>query len=206
MTSVTVNSPDQQIQDPDVIGRRWRTGVLLYIVADVAFVFSLVFTYFYLRGLNTSGAWVAPGQKTSAIWFNWMLAAVLAVSALIYNLGERAIQAGKRATFVSAAGVALLVLIAAVVLQVIQLMSFPFGIGTSAYSSTVYVLAGAELFHLLITAFLGLAMFNRGRARIYSGQSNWQVRLVGMWWTWIAIAAVITALTTSFVASPNHGH
>ena len=81
-----------------------------------------------------------------------------------------------------------------------------FGIGTSGYSSTVYVLAGAELFHLLITAFLGLAMFNRGRARIYSSESNWQVRLVGLWWNWIVVAAVITALTTSFIASPNHGH
>jgi len=28
------------------------------------------------------------------------------------------------------------------------------------------------------------------------------VQMVGFWWTWIAVAAVATALVTSFVTSP----
>jgi cytochrome c oxidase subunit I+III len=204
MTSVTIGSPELNLEDPDLIGRRWRSGVVLLIVADGAFVASLVFTYFYLRGLNTEKAWVAHGQHTAAIWVSWVIAGALVLSAIIYRLAERAIQAGNEARFVAVAALALLVLSADVVMQVIQLVTFPFGIGTSAYSSTVYTMAGANLFHLLLTLFLAVAMVNRGRQHIYSATSNWQVRLVGLWWAWVAAAAVLTAFTTSFVASPNH--
>jgi hypothetical protein len=31
------------------------------------------------------------------------------------------------------------------------------------------------------------------------------VRLVGLWWTWVALAAVLAAFTTSFITSPNIG-
>ena len=34
MTSVTIGSPDLHVEDPNLIGRRWRTGVLLLILAD----------------------------------------------------------------------------------------------------------------------------------------------------------------------------
>ena len=81
----------------------------------------------------------------------------------------------------------------------------PFGKLPDGRPVTLYTLAGANLFHLALTAFLGLAMWNRGRLHIYSAESNWQVRLVGVWWTWIAVAAVLAALTTSFITSPNVG-
>jgi hypothetical protein len=71
----------------------------------------------------------------------------------------------------------------------------------SAYGSSMYTLAGANLVHLVLTLFLGVAMWNRGRLHIYSAASNWQVRLVGLWWTWVALAAVLTAFTTSFIAA-----
>jgi hypothetical protein len=48
-------------------------------------------------------------------------------------------------------------------------------------------------------------MWNRSRRSIYSGESNWQVHVVGLWWTWIAIASVAVAFATSFVTSPK-GH
>jgi len=205
MTSVTIGSPDLHIEDPDVIGRRWRTGVLLLIVADASFVAALVFSYLYLRGLNTEKLWLADGQKTAAIWVSWLITLVIVVSAVLYRWAEKGIQAGHESRLVSGTALALLTLLVAAVIQVIQLVSFPFGIGTSAYSSAIYTMAGANLFHLVLTIFLGIAMVNRGRAHIYSQTSNWQVRLVGMWWTWIAVAAIATAFATSFIASPNTG-
>jgi cytochrome c oxidase subunit I+III len=204
MTSVTIGLPEPHTEDPNHIGRRWRTGVVLLIVADGAFVASLVFTYFYLRGLNTQKAWVAPDQTTAAIWASWLITGVLVLSAVVYRLAARAIQAGNEARFVGATALALLLLAIDVVIQVIQLVTFPFGIDTSAYSSTVYAMAGANLFHLLLTVFLAVSMVNRGRAHIYSATSNWQVRLVGLWWAWVAAAAILTAFASSFVASPNH--
>jgi hypothetical protein len=59
--------------------------------------------------------------------------------------------------------------------------------------------------HLLITAILGVAILNRARRGLISGNANWHVRLVGYWWYWVATSAVLIAFTTSFVASPHVG-
>lgn len=203
MTSLRVNQPDLHVEDPDLIGRRWRTGALLLILADAAFVAALVFSYLYLRGLNTEHAWLAPKQDIAAIWFSWLIAGVLAVSALVFHWGYRGILAGGEVRLVTASAFALLIVVIAAVLQFVQLATFPFGVADSAYSSCMYVIAGANLFHILLTAFLGLGMWNRSRRHIYSADSNWQVHVVGLWWTWIALAAIGVSFATSFVTSPN---
>jgi heme/copper-type cytochrome/quinol oxidase subunit 3 len=201
---VTIGNPDLHIEDPDLIGRRWRTGTLLFILADAAFVAALIFSYLYLRGLNTEHAWVAPKQQTAAIWFSWLIAGVLVISAVVFHTGYRGILAGSEVRLVTGSIFALAIVLVAGVLQFIQLATFPFGVADSAYSSSMYFISGANLFHILLTAFLGLAMWNRSRRHIYSEDSNWQVHVVGLWWTWIAIAAVVVSMATSFIASPNH--
>ena len=123
----------------------------------------------------------------------------------MFQWGYRGVLAGSEVRLVTGSAFALLVVAIAAVLQVVQLCTFPFGIADSAYSSAMYVVAGANLFHILITTFLGLAMWNRSRRRLYSADSNWQVHVVGLWWTWIALAAVGVAFATSFVTSPNGG-
>jgi cytochrome c oxidase subunit I+III len=204
-SSETAESPQLHLEDPDLIGRRWRIGVVLLIVADAAFVTALLFAYFYLRGLNTQHAWLADGQATASIWRSWLLALGVVVSAALFRGAERAIRAGAEARFVPATLLAVLVLLATTVGQYLQLTTFPFGIAESAYSSALYTMATANLVHLVLTLFLGLGMWNRGRLHIYSSSSNWQVRLVGLWWTWVAVAAVMGAFTTSFITSPNVG-
>ena len=201
MTSTTVDNPNIHLEDPDLIGRRWRTGVRLLIFADVSFVAALLFSYFYLRGLNTENAWLLPGQKTASIGVGWLIAAGLVLSAVAFRWAQHGIEAGAESRFVLGSLVAVVVLLVDIVAQVLQLTSFPFGVEDSAYGSSMYTLGGANLVHLVLTLFLGVAMWNRGRLHIYSAASNWQVRLVGLWWTWVALAAVLTAFTTSFIAA-----
>ena len=148
--------------------------------------------------------WTLAISWLSALWVSWLISAVAGVSALAFRWGQRGIQAGSERRLLTGAAIALVVLVADAVVQVIQLVKFPFGIDTSAYSSTIYTMAGANLFHLLLTIFLGIAMVNRTRAHIYSDTSNWQVRLVSVWWSWIALAAIASSFATSFIASPNH--
>jgi heme/copper-type cytochrome/quinol oxidase subunit 3 len=205
VTSSTVEHPDVHLEDPDLIGRRWRTGVRLLILADASFVAALLFSYFYLRGLNTDRAWLADGQATASITAGWLLAGGVVLSAAVYRWAQHGIENGAESRFVAGAALALLVLVLDTVAQVWQLVTFPFGVADSAYSSALYTLAGANLFHLLLTVFLGVGMWNRGRHSIYSASSNWQVRLVGLWWTWVALASVLAAFTTSFITSPNVG-
>jgi heme/copper-type cytochrome/quinol oxidase subunit 3 len=204
MSSVTIGSPELHIEHPDLIGRRWRTGTLLLILADASFVAAMIFAYLYLRGLNTEKAWLAPKQDIAAIWFSWLIFGVIAVSALVYRFALQSLKAGSTARFVTGAAFALAAVLAAGVLQFVQLATFPFGVNTSAYSSCMYVLAGANLFHLLITAFLGLAMWNRGRRDLYNAERTWQVEIVGLWWLWITLASVAVSFVTSFVTSPRH--
>ena len=209
MTSVTIGGATQpsgahaHVEDPDKVGRRWRTGVLLLILADASFVVALLFSYFYLRGLNTEKAWLLHGQPTASIALGWALAGGAVLSAVLYRWAYQGIRGGSAARLVSGVALALVVLLATTVAQVVQLTTFPFGLKSSAYSSAMFTLGGANLFHLLLTLFLGVAMWNRGRRRLYDAGNTWQVQLVGIWWTWIALAAVLSALTTSFIASPN---
>ena len=200
MTSSTVESPNVHLEDPDLIGRRWRTGVRLLILADASFVAALLFSYFYLRGLNTENAWLAHGQATASIAVSWLLAAGLVLSAVVFRWAQRGIENGAESRFVGGGGRRAPGARRRHGRAGVAAGQFPFGVADSAYSSSLYTLAGANLFHLLLTVFLGLAMWNRGRQHIYSAASNWQVRLVGLWWTWVALAAVLAAFTTSFIA------
>jgi heme/copper-type cytochrome/quinol oxidase subunit 3 len=204
MTSVTIGDPDLHIEHPDLIGRRWRTGALLLILADAAFVSAIIFSYLYLRGLNTEKMWLAPKQDIASIWVSWLISGVMVLSAVAFRYGQRAIRMGNVGRLVLGSVVALVIVLISGVLQFVQLATFPFGVSTSAYSSSMYVIGGANLFHILLTSFLGLAMWNRSRRQIYTAESNWQVEVVGIWWTWIALASVAVSLATSFVTSPRH--
>ena len=52
---------------PEVVGRRERLGVRLIILADGAFVFSMIFSYFYLRNLNVNNGWLPADGHTLAL-------------------------------------------------------------------------------------------------------------------------------------------
>jgi heme/copper-type cytochrome/quinol oxidase subunit 3 len=204
MTAVTtVGDPLPHFEHPDTVGRRWRAGVILLVLADVAFLLSLVFSYFYLRGLNTAGAWLPKGTQGAPIWAAWAIAAVLVASAAVYRSGQVAIHRGNVSRLSTATALALLLVVVGLVAQVVQLATLPFDLDESSYTSAVYVLGGANLFHLLLTLFIGVGMWNRSRLGLYSPTNAWQVRVVGIWWTWIAIAAVISAVPTSFIAAPG---
>jgi heme/copper-type cytochrome/quinol oxidase subunit 3 len=113
-------------------------------------------------------------------------------------------HAGNESRLALGAILGVVLLIVDIVAQVMQLATFPFALKHSSYTSSVYVLAGANLFHLLLTLFIGLGLWNRARLGRYSPTNDWQVRVVGIWWNWVAIAAVISAVPVSFIASPHH--
>lgn len=205
MTSVVVTGPAAEHHESlDVVGARWRTGVRLLIAADAAFLVALVFTYFYLRGLNTEGGWVPKGSPTEAIWISWALAGGMVLSAVLYRWGEAGNRAGRTNRLVAGTGLAVLVLVATTVGQIIQMATFPFKVEAGSYASTVWVLAGDNLFHLLLTLFIGIGLWNRSRLGKYTATDGWQVRIVGMWWSWIALTTIVGAFTASFIASPHH--
>lgn len=186
------------------IHRRQRMGVLLFLGADAVFVAAMLFTYFYLRGLNTENGWLPKGVRPVGAFDTWSVAAIIIVSALLYQVARRAGDAGKGSVLRTAMGLALLLVVVDLVLQIVRMSSLPFTTTSGAYASTYFVMAGYHVFHLVVLTMLGLGLFIRTTKGMYDGteQRN-QLDLMGLVWTWAAIAAALFAFALLFTGAPQ---
>jgi heme/copper-type cytochrome/quinol oxidase subunit 3 len=157
--------------------------VILVIVADAVFVLSLVFTYFYLRGLDADGGWIPRGSGTLGAGSGWVIAGVMVLSALAYRWGEFVIRAGNRGRLMTGVSLALVLLLADLALQICRLATLPFTTTTTtttgSYASSVITMAGSYLVHLLLTVIVGVAIWNRARCGLFTSGDDWRVRLAG---------------------------
>jgi heme/copper-type cytochrome/quinol oxidase subunit 3 len=141
-------------EDPEKVDGRQRLGVWLFIGADVITVAALLFTYLYLRGVDTAGHWMEmtgyPGHlHTYQEWENllnagtlknptsvyvgtlsaglqWLTAGLTVISAAVLWFGEKGLRATKNAkAFSPVAVVAMLLTLAGVVVCAIQLKDIP---------------------------------------------------------------------------------
>lgn len=188
---------------PAVVARRDRMGVVLLIVADIAFVLCLMFTYLYLRFLNVNGLWLPEEVTPAQAGMTWIVIAALFVGAVVFSIGLRALRSGNRSAYVSAAAVAFVIAVVAAVLQWMQLANFGFpaaenGYFASAYSSTMVTLAAANLFHLILTVFISLGLFTRGVMGKVTSDAPWQAQLGRLWWIWVTVSAFLVGLMTTF--------
>lgn len=195
-TESLVNKEAFPAEEPGDFGRRWMTGAALLIVADASFVVALSFTYLYLRALNTEHAFHPPGSGTASLWWPWAITVVMFASLAAYRYGLREHEPA-RFGFISGGVVGVLGILVALGLNIAQLSTFPFDVRENAYASTVFVIAAGNVFHLLITLFLGVGVVNRVRRKVTIGRRDWHLRIVGMWWTWVCVASLIGALTVS---------
>lgn len=186
---------------PAVIGRRERLGVRLLIVADGAFVFGMIFSYFYLRGLNANGAWVPKGGHTLAASSGWVVTAPLIVAAIAHKMGARSKS-------LATAGIVLLAMLVGAYLQWHQLANMPFiaqddggrHFFEGAYASNWVLLGGANMFHYIIGTFLALGLFiRRRRAHVDPTLEYWRQLTAGSWFTWIAVSGILCAITTGII-------
>lgn len=199
MTDVTEHHAESGHHEaPEVISRRDRMGVLLLIFADAAFVGALVFTWFYLRTLNQGGNWIPKDVEVVASSQSWIVTGVAGISAAFMYLGLVAVRKGQVKQLLTFALLALVVLITDLYLQIQALDSFPFTIKNGTYASTMFALAGANIFHLGLTIFLGIGIVNRIRMGRYSQDDHGHVREVTYWWIWVAVASAVTSFTTMY--------
>ncbi len=187
---------------PEAIGRRERLGVRLLIVADGAFLFGMIFSWFYLRNLNVNEAWLPKGVHTFSTASGWVAASGLIVAAIAHRLGEY-----KRELRNMTSIVVLIALLVGGYLQWHQMAHMPFitkdgadrPFYNGAYASNWVLVAGANMFHYLVGAFVALGLVLRGyRTKIDPTLEVWRQRTAGAWFTWIAIAGVLCALATLF--------
>jgi len=184
------------------VGRRERLGVRLLIVADGAFVFGMIFSWFYLRNLNENNAWLPKGVHTFTTASGYTAAIGLIIAALAHRAGE--MNHGLRRV---SSIVVFLALLVGAVYQWHQMAHMPFiahddngrPFYNGAYASNWVLVAGANMFHYLLGAFVALGLVIRGyRTKLDPVLEEWRQRTAGSWFTWIAISGILCAIAASF--------
>ena len=190
-------------EHPDVVGSRNRLGVILILVADIAFALSMLFVYFYLKQQNVNGMWlpaateespvVTPISSTGA----WQLTVLCAIGMLANLFARSGVQANSRERINLGTGLAIVVISVATVMQVMQMNSTGFTTRMGAYASSYYLIASINLIHLVITLFIAIGNWNRGRLGLYS-QNHWHLTISHVWWIWMTVSCGLGAWALSF--------
>jgi heme/copper-type cytochrome/quinol oxidase subunit 3 len=129
-------------------GSRLAIGGLTFLFAAFAFAF------FYLRSLNSDGKWQGPGYHAPSMIWGTIIMLLVLVSAGAQYAGLQQIKTGNKRLW-QIGGLAALVLgLAAVGLQISELLYLPFAPGSSGYSS-VFV----GFYPVFLTVLLGVLLW-----------------------------------------------
>jgi len=129
-------------------GSRFAAGALAFLYGAFAFA------YFYLRSINSSGRWKGSGYHAPQIGYGVTILVLVLLSAIVQYVGLQRIKAGAKSAWQAAALVALLLGVAAVVVQIIQLLSLPFQPGSSGFASVF-----TDTYPVLLVSWLGAMLW-----------------------------------------------
>jgi heme/copper-type cytochrome/quinol oxidase subunit 3 len=125
---------DEGYYHESALNATW-TGSRLAI-GGLAFLYgSFVFAYFYLRSLNSAGRWEGSGFVHPSLWMGTTIMLLAVLSASVHYFVLQRIKAGHKSTWQIGGLLALALGLAAVALQLYQLVDLPFPPGSSGYSS-----------------------------------------------------------------------
>ena len=190
-------------EHPDVVGSRNRLGVILILVADIAFALSILFVFFYLKGQNVNDMWLPKAtEDTPAIvplssMSSWNVTAIAAFGLIAHQFGLRGVRAANQAQLKLGGLVALIAAVVATVYQNMQIANAPFTFYSGAYASCYYLITILNMVHLILTVFIALGNWNRSRLGIYA-HDHWHVDIVNVWWVWMTVSSLLGAFALSF--------
>jgi heme/copper-type cytochrome/quinol oxidase subunit 3 len=110
-------------------GSRLAIGALSFLFGAFAFA------YFYLFSSNGHGMWLPSSTRIPSNHYGETITGLIVVSALLQTVGLQRIKAGYKKPWFIAATVALVFGVAAVALQVNELLNLPFQPGQSGFAS-----------------------------------------------------------------------
>jgi heme/copper-type cytochrome/quinol oxidase subunit 3 len=133
-TEIAAQAEDEGFYHESALNAAW-TGSRLAI-GGLTFLFGcFAFAYFYLRSLNSSGRWQGSGFVHPSLWMGTTIMLLAVTSAGVHYFGLERIKAGHKAIWQTDALVAMALGLAAVAMQIYQLVDLPFPPGSSGYSS-----------------------------------------------------------------------
>jgi heme/copper-type cytochrome/quinol oxidase subunit 3 len=105
-------------------------------VGGMSFGFgAFAFAFFYLRSINSHGLWYPSGFKAPQLWAGTLVVAFVVVSAAVQTVALQRIKAGHKSPWQTGALVALVLGLAAIGLQIWQLLNLPFFPGAAGFAS-----------------------------------------------------------------------
>lgn len=155
MSELAHHSTDYSVverESPDVMAANLRVAAQLWSSATVFFFFAFLFAYFYLRSLNAAGQWrpkhVDPSLTLGTLtMLGVVLAAVLLQLAVVNHRAESFRAWRQKGT------VALVLLVAAVALQIAEWATQGFGPTQGGYASVYLGWTGFEVLFVLGLAY-----------------------------------------------------
>jgi heme/copper-type cytochrome/quinol oxidase subunit 3 len=193
-----------------------RLVVWIFISGDAVFLLMELFYWFYLRALNTDGMWRGVGCSKAnpctdglgnpitheiakaTPWFTVSIAILVVIAAgIVWGVERLSQRQAARSAVSGAAGLALVVLLAAIVVQCIQFGHLPFTTIDGSYASTFEFFMGSTLAHVSLLAFIATGLFARARRGLYDGGHWYQVRIIRIFAVWLAVSSCILAIVMS---------
>jgi heme/copper-type cytochrome/quinol oxidase subunit 3 len=111
------------------------TGVRIAI-GSLSFGFgAFAFAFFYLRSINSHGLWYPAGFKAPQLLAGTLVMAFVVVSAAVQTAVLRRIKAGHKSPWQAGALVALVLGLAAIGVEIWQLLNLPFFPGAAGFAS-----------------------------------------------------------------------
>ena len=131
---VALAAEDEGYYHESALNATW-TGSRL-AVGGLTFLFgAFAFAYFYLRSLNSEGRWEGSGFVHPSLWIGTTIMLLAVLSAGVNYFVLQRIKAGHKQIWQIGGLIALALGLAAVAMQVYQLLDLPFPPGSSGYSS-----------------------------------------------------------------------
>ena len=190
-------------EHPDVVGSRNRLGVILLLVADIAFALSMVFVYFYLRGQNVNNMWLPaatadhPAIEPLSAAPGWTVTAIAAFGLLAHIYGLKGARSQNQTQLKLGSLVALVASVIAIGYQYKTISTAPFTFSDGAYVSCFYMFAIMNMVHLLLTLFISFGNWNRARLGLYV-ENFWHVDIVRIWWIWMVVSSLLGAFSLTY--------
>jgi heme/copper-type cytochrome/quinol oxidase subunit 3 len=189
----------------------------MFIGGDFVFFILEIFSWFYLRALNTNGMWrgtlcsptnqcaaggstgfmlTHPVEKADPLWTFLVAGIVIVAAAFVWFAEAQARSGATRKTTSPMLALGMLFTLGAIAVQLYQFQILPFQTTFGAYASVFMFYMGANVAHFAITLVMTLGIWNRSRLGKYEGGSWYQLHLVRLWIVWVAVSSAILAIVS----------
>lgn len=138
------HGPGYYVEPPSVLARNLSFGARLWVATQVFFYGGFLFSFFYLRELNVNNMW-HPAKVSAPVGQGIAVTALVVAAALVHRVALEGLRRRGEAAWRGGAALALLLALAAVIVQCYEWATLGFGAGDGAYASVFVAWTGFYL-------------------------------------------------------------